>query len=153
MGHELITRVTTDFESPFTDGKFPTGFRVSLAWSAAGRAYLAFLDEPTRAVLLKTAAQAPLPPRSVRWQHRRKSAPGLDRILKQIRADGFHIVDQEETNFFSMAVPVLVGDHPIGAIAVFFFRAAVTHKTAISSFLPLLRAAGAEIGRRYAEAA
>jgi IclR family transcriptional regulator, mhp operon transcriptional activator len=149
-GHELITRVTTDFDSPFTDGKFPTGFRVSLAFTAAGRAYLAFADEGTRAILLKAAASAPPPRRNARWQSRHKNFAGLDKVLTRVREQGFHIVDQEETNFFSMAVPVLVHDRPIGSIAIFFFRAAVTHNEATKTFLPLLQRAAQEIGDKYA---
>jgi IclR family mhp operon transcriptional activator len=37
-GHDMLTRATTDFSSPFTDGKYPTGLRLAMPWSAAGRA-------------------------------------------------------------------------------------------------------------------
>lgn len=142
-GHEMITRATTDFESPFTDGKFPTGFRVTLLWSAAGLSYLAFSDDATREVLVKAARTAPQRPSASAPY--RKDIADIDELLTRIRCDGYHIADHPETMFYSMAVPVLRGEKPLGAIAIFFYRATVSRSDAVVTYLPLLQQTAADI--------
>ncbi len=150
-----MTRVTTDFETPFTDGKFPTGFRVSLPGTASGRVFLAYSDQITRAMLLQAVVNAPpLPPsrrRTTPAQYRQKDLVGLPKVLARIQQDGFHIVDQQGTAFFSMAVPVLIKRRPLGVITIFFFRSSVTRQEAIKSYLPLLQQAAELISEQHGQ--
>jgi IclR family mhp operon transcriptional activator len=143
-GHEMVTRVTTDFESPFTDGKFPTGFRVSLLWSAAGQAYLAFLDKDIRDVLIDAAATAPQRV-TASTPYRSHDMDRLRQVLDYTRKDGFHVADHPEKSFYSLAVPVMIDAKPMGSIAIFFFRATVPVKEAVRTYLPLLQEAAVQI--------
>lgn len=150
-GHEMVTRATTDFESPFTDGKFPTGFHVSMVWTAAGLVHLAHLDEATRRVLIDAAMRAPQRV-SASSPYRGRDLGRIDNDLDAIRKQGFHIADHPETSFYSMAVPVLIDGAPLGSIAVFLYRAAVPRKDAIATFLPMLQEAAAQIALRVSKA-
>lgn len=148
-GYEMLTRVTTDFQSPLTDGKIPTGYRVSLLWTAAGRVFLAFSSESTRAALLKGCESMPA---TQQRNQPRRGMPERDKLevmLRRIRRDGHEIVDQPQTAYYSMAVPVLVGDQAIGSLAVFFFRAAIKQHQALRLYKPMLEAAAHTIGERF----
>ena len=177
-GCDMLTRVTTDFASPFTDKKYPTGLRVALLWSAAGRTFLAFCEEADRQALLKMVAAgsdppgvaggegAPSPDRgrirfrtdgyavvdTSRHDARQGVPTGLDTALRQIRLDGYTIVHNTGTMFYTLAVPVISSGVTIGAIAVHIFRSAMRPTEAVAAYLDELRLAAEEIGRRFHEA-
>ncbi len=171
-GHEMLTRVTTDFSTPFTDGKYPTGLRIAMPWSAAGRAYLAFCDEGDRETLLKMAVQGEvMPPRpgpyasaaairsegfpvvdTSRAKARGDLPPGLQADLVRIRRDGYALVHTQGAVFFTLAVPVLVAEGPLGAVAVHIFRSVMTPSEAVVAFTAPLQAAAGDIADRFAEA-
>jgi IclR family mhp operon transcriptional activator len=144
--HQMLTRVTTDFSSPFTDGKYPSGFRVSIPWSAAGRAYLAFCDADARAVLMDRIKSAAV-------EGEAKPFPAnFESILKQVKINGYSLVDQKPTSFYSLSVPVLDGDFALGSLVAFFFRSAVVHDDAITRFGQMLKQAAATIGTEFSGA-
>jgi len=149
-GHELVIRVSTDFETHFTDGKYPAGFRISLPGTASGQVYLAYSDEVARSILLRAVVNAPPPTRrrTTPAKYHQKDLAMLPKVMAQIRQDGYRIVDQKGTAYFSMAVPVLVKDMPLGVIASFFFRSAVKPQQAIQKYLPLLQKAAGQISEK-----
>lgn len=143
-GSLMVTRVTTDFSSPYTDGKYPTGFRVSLLWSAAGRAYLAFCDTQTTEILVKMAE---MPQEVLNRNPEARAVPrNLDIILRTIRQDGFSLMDQPPMAFSSLAVPVLKDGGVIASLCMHYFRAVLTPEQAVGSFAPMLKAAAEKIG-------
>jgi IclR family mhp operon transcriptional activator len=152
-GYEMLTRVTTDFQSPLTDGKIPTGYRVSLLWTAAGRVFLAFSSENTRAALLKGCES--MPATQQRNQPRRgiPDRDELDAMLRRIRRQGHEIVDQPLTAYYSLALPVLVGDQAIASLAAFFFRMSIKQSQALKIYKPMLETAAAAIGERFQQVA
>lgn len=151
-GYEMLTRVTTDFESPLTDGKIPTGYRVSLLWTAAGRVVLAFSPDSVRTALLKGCENNPATQRRNQSPPRPLGAPAITAMLTRIRKAGYEIIDQPQTTYFSLAVPVLAGSLVIGAIAIFFFRASITQAEALKLYRPMLDQTARAIGDRFSTA-
>ena len=171
-GHEMVTRVTTDFSSHFTDGKYPTGLRIALLWSAAGRVFLAFCDEATRGALIDAASgeaagvenlEATIDRSQANFQtdgyavvntsrpRRHAGVPEeLTDSLCQIRRDGYAIVHTTGAIFYTLAVPVLAEDRVVGAISLHVFRSVTRPAKAIATFLSPLREAAANIGRKLA---
>ena len=172
QGHEMMTRVTTDFSSHFTDGKYPTGLRIALLWSAAGRVFLAFSEESIRRTLIDAAVDmaadqdgsvATIDRSQVDFQtdgyavvktsrprkHTGRPAE-LAESLAQIRREGYAIVHTTGAIFYTLAVPVMSEDRVVGAISLHVFRSVVRPAKAIASFLGPLREASGEIGRRLA---
>lgn len=144
-GDHLTARITTEFASPFTARKFPTGQHVSLLWTSAGRTYLAFCSPGQREVLLQIASTAAPSALSER------SPPAdLDAALQTIREDGYGLVDNARNEFFSLAVPVKPpGLEPLGCLAIHVLRRAIRRPQAVSAFLPLLQAAANDIVVQY----
>lgn len=110
-GHELLTRVTTDYESPFTEAKFPSGHRVSLLATAAGHAFLAACDAALQEQLIRMAQDAGAPSKT--------AARGeLKQQLRRVRLQGYEAVNHPKLAIYSVAVPVVTGDQVIGALAI-----------------------------------
>ena len=170
QGPDMVTRVTTDFDSPFTDGKYPTGFRVALLWSAAGRAFLAFCDESHREALV-AAAEASSTADGLKAEaapsfrtdgyavvktsrpNRHEGAPArLTDMLEQIHKDGYAVVHTTGAVFYTVAVPVMGGPAAIGAISIHVFRSVMRPAQAITAYLAPLQTAAAEIGRQWCAA-
>ena len=148
-GDHLTARVTTEFASPFTARKFPTGQHVSLLWTSAGRTFLAFCSPGQREVMLQIASTAAPSALSERGP-----PPDLDAILQTIRDAGFGVVDNARNEFFSLAVPVKPqGEEPLGCLAVHVLRRALRRPQAVSTLLPLLLRAADEIVDQYVTAA
>lgn len=150
-GYEMLTRVTTDFQSPLTDGKIPAGFRVSLLWTAAGRAFLAFVPDSVRAELLRGCRDNPATQRRNQRPMRSVDTSGFSAILSRIQQRGYEIVDQPKTAYFSLAVPVIVKGAAVGSIAMFFFRASIKQATAVRDFKPMLDEAARAIADGFGE--
>lgn len=170
-GHEMLTRATTDFSTPFTDGKYPTGLRMAMPWSAAGRAYLAFCAEGDRRMLLTMATQGeashgvrrgPYATTAIRSEGfaivdtSRANAhsdlpPDLEEDLIRVRRDGYALVHTQGAVFFTLATPILIGDQPLGAIAVHVFRSVMTPSDAIAALLGPLQQASVDIAERFAQ--
>jgi len=150
-GYEMLTRVTTDFQSPLTDGKIPAGYRVSLLWTSAGRVFLAFSSDSVREALLKGCASDPASQRRNRNAPPSMDAASINAMVKRVRKSGYEIVDQPDTNYFSLAVPVMAGAQVIGALVIFFFRASIKQADALKVFKPMLDETALAIGERFRE--
>jgi IclR family mhp operon transcriptional activator len=140
-GHELLTRVTTDYESPFTEAKFPSGHRVSLLGTAAGHAFLSVCDPTLQEQLIRMAQEAGA-------RSRGKKVP-YKPILRRVRAQGYEIVDHPRLSIYSVAIPVVADGQVIGALAIQLFRAAVPKPTAVAKFLAELQTTAAAIGAQF----
>lgn len=137
-GDHMRTRVTTEFSSPFTAQKFPTGHHVSLLGTSAGRTYLAFCSPGQRALMLQVANLEP--------------PSGLDAAFQDIRDQGYGMANYPADEFFSVAVPVKPdGEEPLGCLAIHIFRRTLRRSEALSAFVPLLvEAAGAIVQQKAA---
>ncbi|MCB2108490.1 MAG: helix-turn-helix domain-containing protein [Rhodobacteraceae bacterium] len=148
-GYEMLTRVTTDFQSPLTDGKIPTGFRVSLLWTAAGRVVLAFSPANVREALVNGCQTGVMRVGRARRRVEKLGLSAIESICTRIRKNGYEIVDQEDTQYYSLAVPVIAGTRVVGALAIFFFRASIKQGHAVTTFKPMLDQAAKVIGDRF----
>ncbi len=144
--HQMLTRVTTDFSSPFTDGKYPSGFRVSIPGSAAGRAYLAFCDAEARTAVTDRIISEGMK------QETKPFPANFESILNQVKTNGYSLVDQKPTSFYSLAVPVFGAESVLGSLVIFFFRAAISEDDAVTLFYPMLKQAAAQIGAAFRDA-
>ena len=168
-GRDMLTRATTDFSSPFTDGKYPTGLRVAMPWSAAGRAYLAFCTDDDRQMLLKMAKKGepkvarpgPYARTAIRAEGfavvdtSRANAhndlpPGLEADLIRIRRDGYALVHTHGAVFYTLATPILAAEGPMGAIAVHVFRSVIAPSDAIADLRRPLEEAAHQIAEQFA---
>ncbi len=144
---DLLVRVATDYDSPFTQAKFPSGHRISLVTTAAGRAYLAFCEPGVREVLSDLGVQG--------WGNqdpygdRRISREELDLHLTRVREQGYEIVNHPRLAIYSLAVPVIAGEQVLGVIAIQFFRASIRRSVALKRFLPDMLEAAAQIAEHY----
>ncbi len=147
-GVDMLTRVTTDYRSPYAQVKVPAGLRFDMLSTASGLCYLALCDRDQRRVLLKLLTES--------WGERVKRpkthTPGsrsLNMMLSGIRADGyFAYVHGGSRTLYAIAVPIVASEHPIGAIETHVFRAVVPGKSAAQAIAVKLQAAAAEIGHR-----
>lgn len=132
--HSMLVRVTTDYESPFTEAKFPSGHRIGMTSTAAGRAYLAACDPSTRDILIRADQKNP--------------RAEVLKVLQRVRRQGYEIVEHRKLAIYTMSCPVTVGTQPVGALAVQIFRASVTQAQAVREFLPELVKTAREIGEK-----
>lgn len=145
-GCDLVNRVTTDYESPFTEYKYSTGWRVSLMWTAAGRAYLAYCDPETRQILADRVKDYAAPSSTGRSE-RTMSKDALNKMTHRIKRTGYEIRSLASMASYSIAVPVLVGERVIGALSVMMFRATVSQQDAVEKVLPLINTTAKNIGK------
>jgi IclR family transcriptional regulator, mhp operon transcriptional activator len=148
-GCDLVNRVTTDYDSPFTEYKYSTGWRVSLMWTAAGRVYLAFCDPGTQQILADRVKDFAAPSSNGRGA-KTMGKDALAKMTQRIRKTGYEIRSLASMASFSIAVPVLVGERVIGALSVMMFRATVSQQDAVEKVLPLIEVAAKAIGKNLA---
>ncbi len=110
------------------------GSRLPAVATSMGRILLSLLDPGERAALLDHTEVVSYTDKTV------TDRTVLDRILNDIRAQGYCIVDQElESGLRSLAVPVRnKHGHLLGALNVSTNAARVSHERLKSEFLPLL---------------
>ena len=148
-GCDLVNRVTTDYESPFTEYKYAAGWRVSLMWTAAGRVYLSFCDPATRQILVDRVKDYAAPSSNGRAE-RTMSKDALSKMTQRIQRTGYEIRSLAAMASYSIAVPVLVGERVIGALSVMMFRATVSQQEAVEKVLPLMNVTAKTIGQNLA---
>jgi IclR family mhp operon transcriptional activator len=145
---ELVTRVTTDQQSPFAEIRNSPGLAVQWLGSAAGQVYLAHVDARRRDILIRHAlATSPTPART------------LDRQLDQfrsrraaIRKDGFAYFKGEHRSA-AISVPVLVDGDVRACLSLRFFASAVPEKAWRDDLLPRLRETAERVGQALREMA
>lgn len=132
----ILVRISTDYLSPFTFDKVPSGRQVDLFTTASGHVYLAFSDPAEMEMALR-----------FHGGDQRDSADGNEPLharLQRIRDCGFEQLDYRQTGM--LAVPVLSSGSIIACLTVEYFSRVVTRDDAIASLLPPLRRAADQIG-------
>ncbi|MDX2223925.1 MAG: helix-turn-helix domain-containing protein [Rhodospirillaceae bacterium] len=138
---DLVTRVTTDQQSPFAEIRSAPGLAVQWLGSAAGHVYLAHCDARRRDILIRHAlATSPTPARTLTRQ--------LDQFRAQhaaIRKGGFAYFRGVHRSA-AISVPVMVHDELRACLSVRFFASAVPEKEWRGGLLPRLRETAERIG-------
>ena len=145
-GTSMLVRDTTDHASPLAVERINAGFRIPLLTTSAGRAYLAFCQPGERDTLLEILSRS-----SREEDQLAKSRPEVHRILDETRQQGYATATRARrvSEEIAMAVPVMVEDRVLAALAVRFSAAAVPQKVAVERFVPKLRDTAQKIRQRF----
>jgi IclR family mhp operon transcriptional activator len=144
----MMVRETTDHASPLATERYSAGFRIPLAASASGLAYLAFCASGERDELLAALARSNKPE-----DRPARSREELLARLAQIRSDGHAVAGAlragiEET---AIGIPVRLDDATLATLAIRFPAAALPLKAAAERFLPRMRECADQIRESYSE--
>ncbi len=147
-GTSMLVRDTTDHASPLAVERVSAGYRIPLLTSSSGRAYLAFCTSDERETLLDILS------RSSREEDKlARSRPEVERILEEAREQGFAttVRARRVSEEIAMAVPVLIDDRVLAAVAVRFSATAVPQRLAAERFVPKLRETADRIRQIFTE--
>jgi IclR family mhp operon transcriptional activator len=147
-GTQMMVRETTDHRSPLAVERLSAGFRVPLLSTSAGRAYLAFCPTTQRDTILEILARS-----NKETDKLARNRTELLKLLTEVRAQGYAtaVRARRVSDELSLAVPILVEDRVLAALAIRFSGTAVPIKTAIERFLPRLRDTAQRIRHTFAE--
>lgn len=138
-GAAMVLRCCTDQHSAFTFRKMPIGLRMSMAGTASGRVFLAWLPPPQREQLVDTIAAAPL----FEDDSVARDREVFNEMLVGARSRGYET--QELPGITSIAVPVGRGREAVGALCLRYYSGALRLPVALKRYLPLLQRAAIEI--------
>ncbi|MEQ8733393.1 MAG: helix-turn-helix domain-containing protein [Rhodospirillaceae bacterium] len=147
VGGRMMIKQSTHRETSLVLSHYNAGFTLPLTECASGLAYLAFCNEDERDTILA----------GLKDHHPASSTKGTalaKRIdsLEKIRDLGYATFDRtmlsrEPGKTSSIAVPVLVNDVAVAAVALVFFASAMKMSEAIEKYVTRLQEAANEIGR------
>lgn len=142
-GDAMIVAGTTRDPGPLAFNRQP-GFRAPFLQTSIGRAYLAYCDKDERNAILKLVRTGKSP-----------SAAEIDRMLEDVRKDGFATMDDEysareyNNTMWAIAVPVMDDQRVYGAINMMLLRQAVSREQARTQYLPSLKEVADEVARAF----
>lgn len=127
----------------------PPGFRTPLLGAALGRAYISFTTEAERQSAFALLKDMPEP-----WNEPARDAKMAEELVQTVRRERYAITDKDYTArtysgaVTSIAVPILDGDRPLGALNATYLGEAFTVKEARQRLLaPLTEAAATLAGK------
>ncbi|MDX2224170.1 MAG: helix-turn-helix domain-containing protein [Rhodospirillaceae bacterium] len=133
----MVIKYATDVGNPLAVERMPSGARMPMAGSAAGRCYLAFCAPARRELLVDLVGRLSAEPRDAVA----RDARVFGKILSDARKRGFAALDGTH-RVSNLAVPVLAGDEVVAALVMRYFTRAMTAEAAARTFLePLTDAA------------
>jgi IclR family mhp operon transcriptional activator len=147
-GTQMMVRETTDHCSPLAVERLSAGFRVPLLSTSSGRAYLAFCPSNQRDTILEILARS-----NKETDKLARNRTDLLKLLAEVRAQGYAtaVRARRVSDELSMAVPILIEDRVLAAVAIRFSGTAVPLKTALERFLPKLRDTAQKIRNTFVE--
>jgi IclR family transcriptional regulator, mhp operon transcriptional activator len=147
-GTSMLVRDTTDHASPLAVERLSAGFRIPLLTTSSGLVYLAFCSREQRDCLLEILS------RSQREEDRlAKSRIEVDKLLEETREQGYAtaVRTRRVSEEVAMAVPVVIEDRVLAAVAVRFAASAVPARLAVERFVPRLRDTAQKIRVKFVE--
>ena len=138
-GASMVLRCCTDQLSPFTFRKMPIGLRMSMAGTASGRIFLAWLPPAQREQLVETIASAPV----FDDDAIARDTEVFDDMLEAARKRGYEI--QELPGITSIAVPLRRGPEAVGALCLRYYSGALRPTDALKRYLRTLQQTAIEI--------
>jgi IclR family mhp operon transcriptional activator len=147
-GTQMLVRETTDHQSPLAIERFSPGVRLPLLTTAAGRAHLAFCSREQRESLLEMLR------RSAGESDKLAHDPAeIERILHETREKGFAtaVHPKRVADEIGLAVPVMIGNQVLAAIAIRFAETALPLTTAVERFVPKMRETARRIAQTFSE--
>jgi len=133
----MLVRLSTRHISPFSREESFLNRRISMLMSALGRAYIAFCSEQERGFILEGLRAA---------GELRAGGEGLaltQAALERTRRNGYATIERPRDNpTRSFAVPIMEAgssESPLGALAMFYYRTAMSEAQATQRYLEPLR--------------
>ena len=140
-GH-MIVRETTRFRSPLVFDLATVGMQIPMFRTAMGLVFYAHCDPEVQAIIRKFASQED-----------QRCVP-TDAQIAVIHQRGYAMrFGGVQPTTSTIALPLLSGSGPVGAICVTYARSALSAEQAATEFVPQLRAAALDIMRAYYEQA
>jgi IclR family mhp operon transcriptional activator len=143
-GTSMLVRETTDRDSPLAVERYTAGFRVPLLGSSSGRVHLALCSDEQRATLLDILARSEQPEDKIA-----RDRALVNRILAEIRNNGWAIHELTVRAELNLAVPVFARNRVLAALVMRFIRSAITPDQAVEKYLPFLKRTAEEIGKSF----
>ncbi len=140
-------RFNTRYISPFAPDHVGINTRVSMLTNTLGRAYLAYSSSSVRNTIIKMLSTSDDPKDAMA-----KDKASVDSLLRLVRKQRYATMDRPPTDpIRSFAIPVLRADSgdALGAVAMLYFRSAMTEAQAVDRYLEEMY----EMGDRIARAA
>lgn len=142
-GASMLIREAAEREGPRQEGRAPA-LRASLLESSAGRLLLALSGDDQRSTLLDVLTRSERPEDRLA-----RDKDQLNRILAEIRNNGWALYDDTASPELSLALPILIRNRMLGALLMRFTRGALNSEQAVEKYVPMLRRAAEEIGKAF----
>lgn len=139
-GIAMVLRACTDPLSPFTIRKMPIGFRISLAGTASGRAFLAACDEGKRNQLVQVIRNGS----AFADDAVAREPEAFNALIAQTIRQGYAVQDLSTITAF--AVPVVRRGEPVGSLCLRYYSSAMPLETALNRYLQRLQQVAALLG-------
>jgi IclR family mhp operon transcriptional activator len=144
----MIIIETTRKKTPYAINWTGVGYRVPILQTGLGRAWLSYCSDEERETILADLRMSESP-----FDRAANNSPLIEQLIAETRQQGYGTrvagftlrkVGEEKTDGF--AVPVLARDKIVGCMNVTWLISALDLPTAISRYLPEVKAAAATIG-------
>lgn len=143
-GTSMLSREATVKEAPAALEWDSAGVRLPLLTSSAGRVFLAMCGEDQRATLLDILSRSDRPE-----DQTARDRSLMNRIIAEVRTNGWAIYDEPAYTELSLAVPILARGRFLASLAMRFTRTAMPLEQAVEKYVPLLKRAATEIGEAF----
>ena len=144
VGHRMVVRDSTHSLTSLTFNNYYPGYTLPILECASGQAFLAFAGAEERKSILKTLRAIP-----ENINNNTLELFESNILVEEIRRAGYAAKGRNRYNnnpgkTSSLAVPILLGEQPIGALTLIYFASAMRPDQAVERyFLPLQQAATA----------
>ena len=150
VGHSMVIRDSTHALSALTFNEYFPGYASPLLESAAGLVFLAALGKEEREGLIQSMQAL----ENKEWTQALsllEEAHLLDEIREQgYAARSFNRFTRNPGKTSSIAVAIMDGERPVGAVSLAYFASAMKAEEAMDRFAPQIRACGAAISENLA---
>ncbi len=126
------------------DGARQPALRAPILESSSGRLLLAMGGDDQRAILLDVLARSERPEDRLA-----RDKDQLNRILAEVRNNGWALYDDTVAPELSLALPILIRNRMLAALVMRFTRGALNIEQAVEKYVPLLRRSAEEIGKAF----
>jgi len=143
-GTSMLTRETTDKDSPLALERYSAGTRLPVLRSSSGRVHLSFCSEEQRSTLLDILARSEKPEDQMA-----RDRALVNRILAEVKKNGWALYDNPNLAELNLAVPVFAKGRVLAGLVMRFIRTAMPPDQAVEKYIPFLRRTADEIGKAF----
>ncbi|MFQ0815280.1 transcriptional regulator [Brucella anthropi] len=131
----MVIQETTHGRSPLSVDKGMIGYRTPMLRTSAGRAYLAFIPDEERRLIIEHVIRLGQPEDLAFLE-----STDLDVFFRDIRTKGYATREAGEfrPNTSSIALPVMLDSSVIACVSIIWIRSALSIKDAIEGYMGLL---------------